>query len=281
VIALTNQSTSVFIPDRSPLEAALERTTHLAVGAHPDDIPIMAFHGIVECYAQSKRWFTGVTVTDGAGTPRSGPYAEYSDNEMRAVRRGEEEVAAGIGEYSAAVHLDYTSEEVKHTRSGDVVNDLIALITLMRPDVVYTHNPADRHDTHVAVALRTIAAVRRLPVELRPTAVFGCEVWRDLDWVVDDDRVVFDVSGHSDLAAALIGAYESQISGGKRYDLATEGRRLAHATFSEYHRVDTATALIYAMDLTPLITERDVGSGILRHVDRLRDDVADRVTRTL
>ena len=80
---LSNPNASVFVPDGSPSGAALARTTHLATGAHPDDIPIMAFQGIAECYRKDDRWFTGVTVTNGSGTPRSGPYSDYSDADMR------------------------------------------------------------------------------------------------------------------------------------------------------------------------------------------------------
>jgi len=278
---LSNPNASVFVPDGSPSGAALARTTHLAIGAHPDDIPIMAFQGIAECYRKDDRWFTGVTVTNGSGTPRSGPYSDYSDSDMREVRRREEESAAAIGEYSAAIQLDYTSGEAKTTRIDDVVDDLTVLIAAMRPQILYTHNPADRHDTHVAATLRSIAAVRRTPMEARPKAVYGCEVWRDLDWLIDDDKIVFDVSEHADLGVTLVKVYESQIAGGKRYDLATQGRRLAHATFSASHRVDRSEALLFAMDLTPLMTDsgKDIQSAVLDHVERLQHDIAERIDR--
>ncbi len=62
----------LFIPDGLAPEAALARTTHLSIAAHQDDIEIMAYHGIAECFAQRDRWFTGVVVTHGAGSPRNG-----------------------------------------------------------------------------------------------------------------------------------------------------------------------------------------------------------------
>ena len=37
---------SVFVPDGLPVEDACRRVTHLGIGAHQDDIEIMAFHGI-------------------------------------------------------------------------------------------------------------------------------------------------------------------------------------------------------------------------------------------
>ena len=66
-------------------------------------------------------------------------------------------------------------------------------------------------------------------------------MWRDLDWLMDADKVVFDVSAHENLQAALLGVFDSQICGGKRYDLATMGRRRANATYFASHGVDVST----------------------------------------
>jgi hypothetical protein len=52
-----------------------------------------------------------------------------------------------------------------------------------------------------------------------------------------------------------VGVFDSQVSGGKRYDLATAGRRLAHATYYASHGTDEESALSFAMDLTPLVEE--------------------------
>lgn len=276
-----NPGAQIFVPDGSPADVAVARTSHLAVGAHQDDIPIMAYDGILRCFGRSDRWFLGVTVTNGAGSPRTGRYADYSDEQMREVRTGEEKRAAAVGEYTAAIQLDYPSAAAKDASSPEIVDELAAIITAAAPEVVYTHNLADKHDTHVAVALRTISALRSLPPDVRPRSLFGCEVWRDLDWMTDEDKIAFDVSEHPNLAAALLEVYDSQISGGKRYDLATAGRRLANATYSASHDVDTAQALIYAMDLTPLITHptADVAAHVIAHIERMRQEISDRIGR--
>ena len=275
-----NQGAQLFAPDGADWASALERTTHLAVGAHQDDIPIMAHDGILRCFGQEDAWFLGITVTDGAGSPRSGLYGDYTDDQMREVRIAEEKKAAVVGEYSAAILLDYPSSAVK-SDNPTVGGELAEIIKRSYPKVVYTHNLADKHDTHVGVASRTIAAIRSLDPADRPDALYGCEVWRDLDWMNAEDKVAFDVTAHANLAAALLGVYDSQIAGGKRYDLATEGRRLAHATFSESHEVDEAKALIYAMDLTPLITDDDLDpvTHVSGHIDRMRQEISDRINR--
>jgi len=107
----------------------------------------------------------------------------------------------------------------------------------------------------VAVALRVVAAICSLPAAARPQRLLCCEVWRNLDWMMDSDKVGMDVTQHENLQAALLGVFDSQIAGGKRYDLAVMGRRRANATFFESHGVDQTLGLAYAMDLTPLISD--------------------------
>jgi LmbE family N-acetylglucosaminyl deacetylase len=278
---LQNSSSEIFVPDGKPMSEALGRTTHMGVGAHPDDLEIMAYDGILKCFGSDQNWFLGVTVTNGAGSPRSGLYARYTDEEMQKVRRVEQKKSAVIGEYAAAAFLDYTSAAAKDPKNPGVFDDLKVLFRTAKPSVVYTHNLADKHDTHVAVALKTIQALRELPETLRPKQVFGCEVWRDFDWMTDADKIALDVSAHENLAAALLGVYDSQIAGGKRYDIATMGRRRANATYHASHGVDTSTYLIYAMDLTPLIKDprRSIKLYIREYIERFCDEVTGRIEK--
>src|ERR1041385_739721 len=98
---LNQQGAEVFVPDSRPLEEALRRITHLGIGAHQDDLEFMAFHGILQCFHTDTQWFGGVTCTNGSGSARSGPYANYSDAQMMAVRRKEQNNAAVVGRYGA------------------------------------------------------------------------------------------------------------------------------------------------------------------------------------
>jgi LmbE family N-acetylglucosaminyl deacetylase len=278
---LHKSGAEVFAPDGVAAAEALARTTHLAIGAHPDDIEIMALHSILECFGDAKRWFCGVVVADGAQAPRGGAYADLSDDRMREVRRREQRKAAVVGEYGAVVQLDYTSREVKDAADRRVVEDLHALLRAARPEIVTTHNLADRHDTHVATALRAIQACRELAPAERPARLLGGEVWRDLDWMAEADKLALDVQAHESLAMALVGVFDSQIAGGKRYDLATLGRRRAHATYQESHGLDATSALSLAMDLTPLV--RDAGLDVAAYtqgiIDRFGSDVGARIGR--
>ncbi len=275
------KTAKILIPDNLPVEDALTRTTHLAIAAHQDDIEIMAAAPILECFQKTDKWFTGVVVTDGRGSPRDGLYKDYSDEEMRKVRIKEQYKAAIIGEYAAQILLDYPSETIKDANRPEPLEDLIKIINTTQPKVVYTHNLADKHDTHVAVALRVIKAIRTLPKTERPEKLFGCEVWRDLDWMQDDDKVPFDVSSHESLQAALLGVFDSQIAGGKRYDLASMGRRKANATYFQSHEVDTALGMTYGMNLTPLILDPqlNIGDFVQSFILRFATDIADRINR--
>lgn len=272
---------SVFVPDGVDEKVALARTTHLCVGAHQDDQEFMAYHGIAACYGRADRWFCGVVVTDGRGSSRTGLYAGVSDDAMMCIRQREQDKAAFLGEYGVQVQLGYPSSIVKDPSGVDVVDDLEALFRVARPDVLYLHNPADKHDTHVAVFLRCIAALRRLAPSERPGQVYGCEIWRSLDWLPDAEKVVLDSGERPNLAASLAGVFDSQIAGGKRYDLAVQGRRMANATFHESHAVDATTSLSWAMDLTPLVQDDrlDPLAFTVGFVDRLREDVAARLRR--
>jgi hypothetical protein len=94
---------------------------------------------------------------------------------------------------------------------------------------------------------------------------------------------VFDLSQQENLQLALVGVHDSQISGGKRYDLATSGRRLAHATYLASHGVDTASRVSLAVDLTPLISDPTLSvTGFVRALlDRFGADVLSRIESAL
>ena len=278
---LTLDTAELFIPDGVEETAALARTTHLAIGAHQDDLEIMASGGIVDCYQQPDRWYTGVIVTNGGGTPRSGIYGNFTDEDMIQVRNKEQKKAAFVGEFAAQFLLDFPSSRVKDSADQGPINDLAAIIEATKPEIIYTHNLADKHDTHIGVVLKTIAALRRVSGEALPKKLYGCEVWRDLDWMVDTDKIALDVSQRENLQMALVGVFDSQIAGGKRYDLASMGRRRAHATYHQSHGVDQATGITFAMDLTPLIEDRDLDPLALvqGYLSNFLGDVTERVRK--
>lgn len=276
---LNNSGACASIPDGKPEGEALGRITHLGIGAHQDDLEFMAYHGILACYQNDEQWFGGVTCTNGAGSSRTGAYGQFSDEQMQAVRRKEQNLAAQIGQYGAMIQLDYPSSAIKDPHGTALRDDLVAVLRATQPRVVYTHNLADKHDTHVGVSVAAIQAMRALPLEQRPKAVYGCEVWRNLDWLPDAEKVVHDISCHENLAAALNGVFDSQIAGGKRYDLGVLGRRRGNATFYESHAVDRADSIGFAMDLTPLVWDGslDIADYVDGFIERFRQEVSEKL----
>lgn len=246
----------LYIPDHVSAAEAQARSSHLGIGAHQDDLEFMAYHGIATCYEQDSAWFSGITCTDGCGSARAGAFANKSDVEMAAIRVQEQRRAAKIGQYSYMMQLGLTSASIKdsNTRMG-LVDHLEHLLLVTQPEVLYTHNPADKHASHVAVFQATLDALRRIPPFSRPKQVYGCEVWRDLDWLEAEDKVALDVSQHPELAQLLNSCFESQILAGKNYGEAVLGRRTAHATFHQSQSVDTVEKLCFAIDLTPLVED--------------------------
>lgn len=276
-----NPFASLTIPDGVVAAEAYARCSHLAIGAHQDDLEFMAFHGINTCYGDERFWFGGVTCSDGGGSARAGKYADYTDEQMKALRMDEQRRAAEIGQYSFVQQLGLSSSNIKADKQrGALVDQLEMILLQTHAEVLYTHNPADKHATHVAVCLATLEALRRVPPYSRPKKVYGCEVWRDLDWLCDDDKVALDVSGNTALAKQLNACFDSQIAGGKNYGDAVMGRRKANATFFDSHNVDVIDELWFAMDLTPLVEDEllDVKTYVQAKIKRFEQSVTDGLT---
>jgi LmbE family N-acetylglucosaminyl deacetylase len=281
VVSLRSPSADVYVPDGTLESQAFTRTTDMAVGAHQDDLEVMAVAPIAECYEDATRSFTGIVCGDGAGSPRSGPFAGMPDDRMVELRRQEQQEAADLGRYGAVVQLGYSSRVLREPGDDAWVADLAELADACSPATFFTHNLADRHPTHAAVAVGVVRALRRLPRERRPGRLLGCEAWRGLDWLPEGERVALSSTGHESLSLALLEVFDSQISGGKRYDLATIGRRRANATLADSHDVDHEEQVTLALDMTALIEHDDLSpvDFVVELVDRFRAEVTDLLAR--
>lgn len=278
----TDPTRALYIPDGTSPEAALARTTHLAIGAHQDDLEIFAYHGIEACHDRDDAWFGGITVTNGAGSARTGAYQDFSDEQMQEVRHEEQNEAARLGRYSFQAQLRAPSAVVKDAaKASSLVDQLANLLDHARPTTLYLHNPADKHDTHIAVLRRSLEALRKLAPRWKPEKVYGCEVWRDLDWLADEAKVALPVGRLPELERNLLAVFRSQVEGGKDYVAATLGRRRANATFLQSHSVDAAPAYTFAMDLSPLLAHDapDLLDFVESHLQNFRQDVHDRLRR--
>ncbi|NBR70685.1 MAG: PIG-L family deacetylase [Proteobacteria bacterium] len=246
-------SADLYAPGGKDPWAGLSSTTHLGIGAHADDLEILAFPGIAACFQHPKNRFSGIVVTDGAGAPRSGPFAQTSDVELIQLRRAEQRRAADLGHYASVIQLAHPSPAVRQSDRSAVIGDLVKIFEAAQPQTLYLHNPADRHETHIAVLLACIEALRQLPESSRPKEIYGCEVWGDLDWVPSSQVVRLPCPAPETLGTSLLDCFQSQIAGGKRYDRAALGRRYAQATFGNPNQPDSEQEIVLALDLRPLL----------------------------
>lgn len=246
-------------PDGLSQACAFQRTTHLAIGAHPDDLEFMAMHGIAHCYQKKDAWFSGIVCTDGRGSLRPKEKKGLSASEWIALREAEQIDACEKGGYSFVQLLRFQS------RSLDTSDAYQALVNLLRerieqcqPRILYTHSPFDRHPTHRSVFQATLEAIRSSAQLSSLEKAYGCELWGSLDWLPEPQKIGLDHSDSLALAQALYNCYPSQIQGGKNYAQALQGRHKANATFRGHKRADSARALSFAVDLSELIEDPDL-----------------------
>jgi hypothetical protein len=97
----------------------------------------------------------------------------------------------------------------------------------------------------------------------------------------DGEKIAFEVGERAGLTAALVGLFDSQIAGGKRYDQATLGRRHANATYFSSHESDAYEAVVFAMDLMPLLRNKEISPVELvkRHIHTFENDVTTKLNR--
>ena len=110
------------VPSGGDLTSALAATTHLGIGAHADDLEIMAFPGICACRGQKNFQFSGVVATDGAGSP-----SKVSGQELMQTRMEEQRQAAVLGGYAAVIQLAYPSSEVRAAGRKALTADLLQI----------------------------------------------------------------------------------------------------------------------------------------------------------
>ena len=282
----------VYVPDGMAVADALARTTDLGVVAHPDDVELAMPGPVLACRDNPQRWFTAVVCTDGAGSVRPPDMVDDDEAAFVAVRAAEQRAAADAGGLSAVIMLGLPSAAVcapdargatdatgapdgtNAADRTDFVHTLAHIAAAAGAVTVHTHNLADAHRTHVAVATAVVSALRSLGPESGVEQLLGWEGWRDLDWLHPDAKVTADLTGHGEHAVALARHHASQM-GLKRYDLAAQGRRRANATFGDPTTADTASEVAVAMDLTAMLDPAtDPAAVVLAAIDHFRNDVA-------
>ncbi len=221
----------------------------MCIGAHKDDVEIMAFDGIIKGLDGG---FVAVVLTSGSTCPKGEMLKDLSPKEISALRTNEQLEASKIGKYAGLYLIEKESPELQNY-DEQLVHSLCEILQANRGmDTVYIHSPFDRHKTHRRAFDVAIDAFRMLDKADLPRKVYACEVWGSLDWYNGKYRTEFVLDGHEQLAYDLMSCFKSQ-NQAKRYDLAVGARRQANATFGDGHALDMAKSVALALDVTDLV----------------------------
>lgn len=235
-----------------------EKISHLAIGAHPDDVEIFAFNAIQQCYKSEDKHFAAVICSNGSGAPAYGKFKEKSKNEIVQIRNEEQQKAAQIGQYTGLVHFNQESETLKQGNAV-FIKDLKVLLEFLKPEYIYTHSPFDDHKTHRCTLRACLQALKMIEDKSWLKGLFACEVWGSLDWLPKQYKYVLGENKSEDLQMRLLECFYSQnIGSQKRYDLGTIGRKLGNATFFESDKGNQYTHQSYAIDLSSVIKQDNV-----------------------
>ena len=160
----------VFLPAGGDAAQALARTTHLCVIAHQDDIEINAYPAVTECLGRADRFFTGVVMTNGAGSARTGKFAHVTDAQMQVIRRDEQRAAAVLGNYNLQLQLAHPSSDVKQAGHAGVTADLAAMGRRLANATFFNSHATDQTNA-ISLAMDLTPLVRDDTLSVREFAL--------------------------------------------------------------------------------------------------------------
>lgn len=139
------------MPEIDPIERAM------VIVAHPDDADAFCGGTVARMASEGKR-IRYVVCTDG----ERGGDGSLPEDELRLIRRAEQEDAARILGVEHVTWLGHTDGELTHTL--DLRRALTREIRRHRPQLVFTHNPIPHygrglHPDHLAAGQAAFAAI--------------------------------------------------------------------------------------------------------------------------
>jgi LmbE family N-acetylglucosaminyl deacetylase len=265
----------IYLPRKVPFKNVYSQASALSIVAHCDDAEILAGRGIIDSYDKSREGFFAVICADNKGRPYHPDLRYLKPHQIQKIREAEQKKAARLGHYLGVNFLRLSSKDIRASQADKkkrlyAEEAIYQAIKDFKPQKIYTHSLFDNHPTHRALAQRVVSAVRKLPAKNRPSGFYGGEVWGSLEWLPAKYRVGFDVTGHLNLIKKLIRVYKSQNFNNHEYNKGFIGRLMANAVFFKSHKDSEVKALIYALDLRPLLRKRSL--GIREYMKKILED---------
>ncbi len=270
------------------LGRALKNATDVAVGAHQDDVEIMAGPQLLKTAADPKRQWLSIIMTDGAASKSilNECSTELTPKQLTDMRQREQREAAQMAG-APVIQMKYPSAVVNgHMGEGKKREAGYALGTLFAamPDVenVFGHNPLDKHPTHIAVFAAQTAALRAAKPE-KLKKVVGMEVWGGLTGLPEKMLEIFVVDQQEDLGRLekIIQLFQSQILGqGRNYAAGTVDRMIGHAAYvSSPHLNNPPPGMVIGVDVSEFTrgTSNDMAGlvdDILKRAQDIKHGVA-------
>ena len=232
----------------------------VVISPHPDD-DILGAGGVMIEAAEKGRAVFSVTVTDGRGSPQTGPY--ISEEEMVERRQKESMAALKVVGAAGGFYFRRRSFDLEGEGGKEVEEDLKDLFEWLTPGEVYLPAPYERHKTHQKVTRLALVALRSSTAP-KPF-LFGYSLWGG--FFGEKKRLVRDISPFIRKKVEAVLAHSTQIAY-KNYQQGILGKNNSEAIFWESHEIQKATFVETFLDMTELLEHKDLSLE-----DFIRQDV--------
>jgi len=187
----------------------------LAVGAHPDDLEILAGGTLSKCVKRGDKVFN-IIMTDGCYG-----HIKIKPKELKQIRKKEAENAAStIG--ANLIWMGYEDEYLIET--NEIRTATLNTIRKAQPDIIITHHPEDYHPDHRAVSNIVFAAsflctIPNIKTEFKPCtkmpAVFYMDTVTGLNF---QPEIYVDITDTLNIKIEALKKHQSQIKWLKDHD---------------------------------------------------------------
>ena len=168
----------------------------VVISPHPDD-DVIGMGGSMRLLADKKVNVFTVYITDGSSEI-------FKNRKISAVRQKEALDALGVVRAKAGIFLKHKSEKLSAPK---IVEDILSVLDLFKPETIYVPSPFERHYTHLKVSEMTVNAVRQIK-DYCPE-LWGYSVWSS-GFGMNTMKVV-DISKVINIKKKAICMHKSQI----------------------------------------------------------------------